>query len=387
MTMKKPRHPALAAASGILLFASPSQAVEIQIDYSYDTSGFFNDPERRAVIEAAAAFYSEMLDDTLLAIDVADFPSPSPSWDTTWNIQFFHPSDPFNSSLVTIVDPVIPQDVIRVYVGAADLGGSLGWGGPAGYGSYGLDDWKSRVRARGNPGANHPDAQRHLRTDFAPAAGSISFDIHANFNNSLNADLQGFEMLSVALHELGHVLGIGTADSWDNPIAALKFNGPVATRAASGSPSVTADGGSSGFLKPTTDLDLAALADIGWEVRPPLALTPDALGPVATTLSFPSISVFDYTLERSTTVDFASPSAYALSGDGRLKSWNDPSPPATRAFYRLRRDTYPAPVPIPLPNAILPATANAGEPSGESMPPRRITTCGCASDPTAPSAD
>src|SRR5690606_37369480 len=66
------------------------------------------------------------------------------------------------------------------------------------------------------------------RTDFAPAAGVITFAIDANWHfgpttSGLSSSESDF--LSTALHELGHVLGFGTAASFRNLVAGGVFTG------------------------------------------------------------------------------------------------------------------------------------------------------------------
>ena len=96
------------------------------------------------------------------------------------------------------------------------------------------------------------------------------------------------DFFSVALHEIGHMLGIGTSDSWNNLIAGSDFTGAASTSIFGGNvplsdPGHWADGTSglvNGVAKETamdpsilqgtrkvfTDLDLAALSDVGWEL-------------------------------------------------------------------------------------------------------------------------
>ena len=110
---------------------------------------------------------------------------------------------------------------------------------------------------------------------------------------------------------MGHVLGIGTADSWFNKISSTVFTGSAATRSYGANPPLNGSGhfGGSGTtsrsfgsfnvthgttrqvlmlasitdnnstLVVASDLDLAALVDIGWQISPPHKLTTTALGP------------------------------------------------------------------------------------------------------------
>ena len=88
------------------------------------------------------------------------------------------------------------------------------------------------------------------------------------------------------MHELGPLLGFGTADSFSNRVSGNVFNGPVVTALTGAGQAVTLDGHwqaglsyggqetamdpdiASGTRKRFTELDFAALADTGWEVSP-----------------------------------------------------------------------------------------------------------------------
>lgn len=125
-------------------------------------------------------------------------------------------------------------------------------------------------------------------TDFSLWGGAITFDIDTNWYFGTSADGQGsnqYDFLSVAMHELGHVLGIGTAGSWDNQVSGSFFVGPhavaeygdkVPLSGDSHFESETMDQGHEVAMDPDllvgtrklfTALDYAALADIGWEVN------------------------------------------------------------------------------------------------------------------------
>jgi uncharacterized protein (UPF0261 family) len=55
-------------------FAPCLHAITIKIDYTYDTSNFFNTPQKKAAMEAVAEFYGNLVSDNLLRINPADFP-------------------------------------------------------------------------------------------------------------------------------------------------------------------------------------------------------------------------------------------------------------------------------------------------------------------------
>ena len=135
-------------------------------------------------------------------------------------------------------------------------------------------------------------------TDFAPWGGSIAFSSTATWyfdtDPSTTESFAGSDFYSVALHEVGHLLGIGTALSWNAQInGSHQFTGANSVSEHGGNVPLESDGGhfQEGLtshilgtatsqevaLDPTlttitrkvlTDLDWAALQDIGWQVVP-----------------------------------------------------------------------------------------------------------------------
>jgi Matrixin len=182
----------------------------------------------------------------------------------------------------------VPSNTLIVYVGGrADLGGSeLGHGGPGGWGASGTSSWLNTVRTRGQSGAG-----ASTPTDFAPWGGAITFKSNVNWNfNATSPTSSQNDFLSVATHELGHVFGIGTADSWQNKISGGFFTGSN-SRTANGGANPAVDPGQGHWkqgIKSTvngksqevvmdpaltvgtrrffTRLDYAGLSDIGWQV-------------------------------------------------------------------------------------------------------------------------
>jgi hypothetical protein len=114
----------------------------------------------------------------------------------------------------------------------------------------------------------------------------------------------------VALHETGHVLGIGTADSWFANVSGATFAGPASTATFGGLVPLEADGGhwasdtmstiygtstaqeaamdpdlTTGTRKVFTTLDMAGLQDVGWT----LAAVPE---PKSTALLLGGLALF-----------------------------------------------------------------------------------------------
>lgn len=253
----------------------------LAIDYSLDTSGFFAASERRVAVEQAAAMLSARLGDSLSGV--------AASGGNTFSVGVFHPA---TGAVTQFQNPTIAANEIRIYVGARQLGSdTLGRGGGASFNASGTQSFLDLVRGRGEPGATLPDAQQ---TDTAPLAGSLSFDVDTSwyFGTTTPVPAGQFDFLSVALHELGHVLSYsGSVRSWDNLIRSTAdglvftgarseaiFGGPVPLendahwKAGTISPG---DGETAmdpnvtqGQRKLFTPLDWAGLDDSGWDVLP-----------------------------------------------------------------------------------------------------------------------
>ncbi|MFP6766354.1 MAG: hypothetical protein VB858_22180, partial [Planctomycetaceae bacterium] len=256
-------------------------AVIVQVDYSLDTSGFFDDSARRTVLEDAINQISTRLDDTLLEI-VPGKISPGDTWSATY-------TNPSSGSIESATDLVIGESVIIVYVGARQLGSTLGIGGPGGFSVSGTTQaWLDTVAGRGQAGALLPSGSEN---DFSLWGGSLAFDSDTNWHFGLTATgLESGELdfYSVAQHEIMHLFGFGTSDSWNNQISAGEFTGAVSVAEYDLSGNLPLSGGQShwqegltddgqeaamdptllvGSRKTVTELDLAALDDIGWNVN------------------------------------------------------------------------------------------------------------------------
>jgi hypothetical protein len=265
-------------------------AISVQFDYRYDTGFFTGHPERRATLEFAAASLARFTDGLAAII---------PYEDHTWEAQVWRPD---TDEEVWLPNLEIPADTLLVFAGARPLGGSLGTGGPGGWSAAGYDGaWFDTVQARGETGALAAPF-----TDVGPWGGSLAFATDPDVSWYFGLDPAGLapgqsDFLSVAMHELGHLLGIGTSDSWDRWIVAGTFRGPAARAEYGGNVPVTAshahwlydtestvDGVvqeaamdpnlTQGTRKLFTDLDFAGLDDVGWEVTVPRDVWSGAAG-------------------------------------------------------------------------------------------------------------
>ena len=241
-------------------------AVTLRFDYSYDTSGFFNDSTHRAALEKAGSDLVAPITTSLSAI------TPSGSTNT-WQAIFNNPS---TGNQVSVNNPTIPADTIIVYVGGLTIGGGeAGFGGPGGYSVSGTRSFQTTVQTRGVTG-------------FSTWGGSVSFDTTANWYFGADASGLGnnkLDFTSVATHELGHVLGFGTSTEFTNLVHNGTLSGTNITSVAGGGVAVSSDqqhlaqgttsNGNPVSLQPTlaanrrvtfSALDYAVLKDIGWQV-------------------------------------------------------------------------------------------------------------------------
>lgn len=255
---------------------TPPANLHIVFNYQYDSSGFFAaHPDAIARLNQAASLFSVFTDQLTALI---------PGSGNTWQEQFDNPT---TGHLASVNNPVVAGNTIVIYVGASNSLQTLelGQAAPGGWTATGSTTWLQDVEARGQAGAllGHP-------TDFGPWGGSISFSRIANWNFSTNPPAAGAEdFLSVAIHEIAHVLGFGTSDSWDTYSSSGKFTGPHAELFNGGNPVLLsadsahwADGSKSAigsawqacmmdpYLPPgqrrsLTQLDFAGLEDVGWQ--------------------------------------------------------------------------------------------------------------------------
>lgn len=261
-------------------------AITINFDTTYDTTGFFTtNAEAMGVLNAAANELLTRLGDSLTEI-------PSPTGPNTWEARFTHPG---TGALQTIMNLLVPTDTIIIYVGGRDLSGSTLGLASTQFSASGTQTWQDTVVKRGQAGATTSPA---TSTDFGPWGGSISFD-NTDYTwyfdddpSTVDVPSGQVDFYSVALHEIGHLLGIGLAASWDHWInGSNEFTGPASM--AEFGMNIALDAGAGHWADGTmstlpgtmtvqeaamdpslsgnsrkffTHLDWAALQDIGWEV-------------------------------------------------------------------------------------------------------------------------
>jgi hypothetical protein len=303
-----------AAWSLLLCGAVAAQAINVELDYTYDSSGFFPaGSAARQTLEQVADFYSEILTDTFSPIFTpASFTSSLPAQHNPgtafwhWTLTIDNPS---GAGEITLTDQSIASDEYRIYVGAKSLSGNtLGEGGPGGV-SYSFDnDGGNFTQAEVDQLTATDDAFNVAVFDrgeiggFARWGGALTFDRDAatqwHFDAATLPTTGKNDFLSVAVHEIGHALGLGASEIWDNLTTvtggSYYFLGAQATAAYGASVPLVNGGhhwkegtmstvfGSAtpqeaamdptitvGTRKRFTKLDAAALADLGWTVATP----------------------------------------------------------------------------------------------------------------------
>ena len=253
--------------------------VVFSFNYSLDTNSFFSGANlsRRALLESAGTTLTQRLNDSLTAI--------TPGGGDTWSAVFSHPGTGAGTTLSNLT---IPADTIIVYAGGRELGGTLGVGGFGGFSGVGSPTFINSL-TRGQAGARLAPASQ---TDFGPWGGAVTFDITTNwFFGATTAGMTGSQsdFLSVAQHELAHLLGFGTASSFSRLVSGGAFTGAASQAQydlGGAVPLADAghwangllDGGQEAALDPSltngtrklmTELDFAGLDDLGWDVGAP----------------------------------------------------------------------------------------------------------------------
>jgi hypothetical protein len=304
----------------LCLAAMPASAITIQLNYDYHNGFFPVGSPARASLEAAASYFSSILDDTFSSIQTPpNFVGNNGTVVWHWTMNFNNPS---TNSPVVRTDQTVAADQYRVFVGAQNLAGDkLGVGGPGGFGwsrtptgTFSNGELAQINQIHDNFVQSVED--RHETSGFANWGGVITFDTVPqnawHFNHTTPPPAGQADFYSVAIHELAHALGFGQDDTnpgnvtpWESYVSGTSFFGSNAVASYGepvplnptdgGSPDLShwADGTSSvvyggvtaqetamdrdltsGTRKHFTALDAAAMKDIGWTVIAPPAPPP-----------------------------------------------------------------------------------------------------------------
>ena len=314
---------------GLVLFPwviGTAHGINITIDYQYDTNNFFSAAGSQAALQAAADRYSAIITSTLGAVSLVDD-------STDARIGFTHPglgggwdvSSAVSQATDALAGTAVAEDYRGPWSIAADEwilyagGRSLSSAGVGGTGT-GLNF--TSVFNDGNSVLNRGFRPSGSSSNLPVWGGAISFDndggVNWHFNHTTAAPSGTTDFYAIALHEIGHVLGLSTSwMEWSQHSSGGTFSGPNAVAAynadngtavaslnevsttnphwedgtydsfifASGSPNLTGTVGSGVLqdllLEPTanfifpglrrfelTNVDVAALQDVGWSVIP-----------------------------------------------------------------------------------------------------------------------
>lgn len=246
--------------------ARPVSTFKIEINYMFDTVEAFA-PERRVVLEAAARTWED-----LILSEFEDIPAGT-------TLRTRHPEHPAEDGMNFPAPDTI--DDLVAFVGFAEIDGA------------GTSRAKASLSFAGgvaDPVLLEQLIARYEQNPFQPWVGNISFDFAETWFYDPTPDTdddlppEQSDFMTTSLHELGHLLGIGTSAAWDSLVVDNQFTGPRAVALNGGPVPVSADlshvdavllqkadlmmaGTADGQRLLPTALDLAILEDLGYAVR------------------------------------------------------------------------------------------------------------------------
>lgn len=202
---------------------SPEVTFKIELDYRFDTAGFFADPARKKALEGACRIWGRLIKDSFANVPKGTF------------IKVRNPEKPTEPAVALTLESEI--DDLLLFVGSSNLpSGVTGMASPTA-GLSGITDVDLASSLQ----------KRFDGTPFQPWTAWISFDSGTDFYfdpdpESGHAVPSGqLDFVSVALHEIAHTLGFGTADAFASNAAGATFTG-TKTKALFGGPlPLTAD--------------------------------------------------------------------------------------------------------------------------------------------------
>ncbi len=323
--------------TALLCATSPLMALNIELDFSHDEAAdqfFSSNPDAQSAVQKAAQDIGSMLTNSMSAITQDTYSgtngSTTASFDWAWSY-----INPVTGTQEIIDNPGIAEDKIVIYAGTRNLSGStLGQGGAGGArllisGSGYPSEWVGAVdtaqtasntaMSRGSGptlssisgSANFGGYVANYELDYGIAVGNLWFDADTDNNGKRdsNTTLGNYwhydtetpvatgktDLYSVALHEILHVIGLGTSQTWDELASGSQWLGSEAA-AIAGSSSIIDSSGSHvqsglmsarvrdgmpqesvisptitpGVRKELTELDLAFLTDVGYSVANPV---------------------------------------------------------------------------------------------------------------------
>lgn len=311
-------------------------ALDIKIDFLHDEAAdkfFSSTPKAKSAVEKAAKDLGDILTNSMTQVSGDVFTgingSTSATLDWSWSYK-----NPITGLQETIDSPSIAEDTVVVYVGTRSLSGStLGQGGAGGAGvqisgSGFPSEWIGAVDAaeansnavmrrgsgpvigRFSGGANFGGFIGQYDLDFGLAVGNLWFDSDTDNNGfrDSGATLESYwhydtdtsvaaskiDLYTVALHEILHVMGAGSSQTWEDLSNGSQWLGTEAALVAGTANLLASDGShiredllsprlsdgvlqqavlapsiTPGVRKELTELDVAILTDLGYLVTVP----------------------------------------------------------------------------------------------------------------------
>ncbi|MEM8943688.1 MAG: hypothetical protein AAGD11_00780 [Planctomycetota bacterium] len=271
MANSKPILSSILAAIALAALVSHAYAINVQVDYTYDTNNFFDTTAKRTAMQEAADRISRVIDSNLAAV------GPSGTGTGTsagWRIGFSHPgtgnlfqastaasfaSDPLSGAGMADVYGFsgLQADTWILYAGGRDL---TSLGGAVAVGGTGTGvNFVSTFNDLNGPMHRGliPNTPSNTAGDLPVWGGAVSFGSTVNwhFDTSTSAPFGAVDFYSIALHEISHALGLSLSfNQWEQFDTGGTFTGPQSVNA------YNADNGTS-----LTELNQVSADNEHWE--------------------------------------------------------------------------------------------------------------------------
>lgn len=205
------------------VLCTSARAINIKVSYSYDTNNFFNTQQKKDALQAAADRFSGIITETLSASTLTDstidprigftHPGTGDSYEIsaanslatdalgtpTGSCPSCHPANEYRGSWS------IPANDWILYAGGRPLSSSAEGGTGTGFNF-------STVFTNGSSHLNRGFRASGSVNNLPVWGGSISFDTGTTWHFNPNTTPVGgsVDLYSIALHEIGHVLGLSS---------------------------------------------------------------------------------------------------------------------------------------------------------------------------------